>query len=64
MNLPQYVLTVTNLFEYKTDIVAKILDIFVSLLYFASFSIADVSPVKDIFSRNKLIAKVCFDLKL
>ena len=61
-NLPQYVLTVTNLLEYKINIVAKKKWIFfVSLLYFASFSIVDVSPVKDIFPRSKLIAKVCFD---
>ena len=51
MNLPQYVLTVTNLFEYETNIVAKKNWIFfVSLLYFASFSIVDVSLVKAIFS--------------
>ena len=50
INLPQYVLTVTNLLEYKINIVAKNGIFFVSLLYFASYSIVDVSPVKDIFS--------------
>ena len=61
INLPQHVLTVTNVLEYKINIVAKKLDIlcFTSILC-ASFSIVDVSQVKDIFSRNKLIAKVCF----
>ena len=46
INFPEYVLTVTNLLEYKINIVAKKLDI----LCFTSFSIVDVLPVKDIFS--------------
>ena len=51
INLPQNLLTVTNLLEYKINIVAKKIGyIFVLLLYFASFSIVDVSPVKDIFA--------------
>ena len=40
-NLLHYVLTVTNLFEYKTEIVSKNLIFFVSLLYSVSFSVVD-----------------------
>ena len=49
MNLPQYVLTVTNLLNTKQTLYQKNLIFFVSLLYSDSFSVVDVLTSKRAF---------------
>ena len=61
MNLPQYVLIVTNLLEYKINIVAKRLDILCFTSILCIFVNSRCLTSKGHFSWNKLIAKVCFD---
>ena len=58
INPPQYVLTVTNLFGYKTNI-SKEFDILCFTSILCIFSVVDVLGN---FFLNKLIAKVCFVL--
>ena len=60
MNLFQYILTVTNLFEYKTNIVPKNLIFLVSLLYSESFSVVDVLTSKGYFFLKQINSECSF----
>ena len=61
INLPQYVLTVTNVLGYKINIVAKKLDILCFTSILCIFFNSRCLTSKGHFFRNKLIAKVCFE---